>query len=121
MDIYREILPESYLLILTPATEPADAAQLARALRRAYRSGKPGVWVDCSHLSHLPFALLRVLVRFHHRLRQQQVTLVLCHVDGEVRQALCKLPTEVCPPVVPSLLDAERYCRVAHWPLVAAA
>ncbi|RSK50980.1 STAS domain-containing protein [Hymenobacter rigui] len=114
MEVYREILPDSYLLILTEAQLPAAEAQLTEALRMASRSGKPSIWVDCSQLHSLSFSALRVLARYYRRLRKRQIPLVLCHLGNETHQLLAKLPTALCPPVVPSLLDAERYCQHVH-------
>lgn len=114
MEVYREILPNSYLLILADDDAPTAEAQLSSALRLASRSGKPSIWVDCSHLHHLPLSSLRVLLRYYRRLRARQVPLVLCHLGEAAHQLLAKLPTASCPPVVPSLLDAERYCRHPH-------
>ncbi|RSK37256.1 STAS domain-containing protein [Hymenobacter metallilatus] len=117
MEVYREILPNSYLLILTEDQITAAEVQLTEALRVASRSGKPSIWVDCSQLHTLSFAALRVLARTYRRLRRRQVQLVLCHLGNESRQLMAKLPTALCPPVVPSLLDAERYCQHPH-PLI---
>ena len=114
MEVYREILPNSYLLILADDDAPTAEAQLSSALRLASRSGKPSIWVDCSHLHHLPLSSLRVLLRDYRRLRARQVPLILCHLGDAAHQLLAKLPTASCPPVVPSLLDAERYCQHPH-------
>ena len=118
MEVYREILPNSYLLILADDRAPAAEAQLTAALRLASRSGKPSIWVDCSHLPHLPLSSLRVLLRYYRRLRARKVPLILCHLGDAAHQLLAKLPTATRPPVVPSLLDAERYCQHTH-PLLA--
>lgn len=114
MEVHREILPNSYLLILAEDDAPATEQQLIYALRLASRSGKPSVWVDCSHLHRLPLSSLRILLRYYRRLRRQQVQLVLCHLGETAHQLFAKLPTAICPPVVPSLLDAERYCQHLH-------
>ena len=121
MEVYREVLPNSYLLILTDGDTPAAGVRapevpLLHALRRASRSGKTSIWVDCSHLQQLSLASLRVLLRFYRRLQQRQVSLVLCHLEGTVQQQLARLPASACPPVLPSLLDAESYCRTQHTP-----
>lgn len=114
MEVYREILPESYLLILAEEEDSAGEAQLSYALRLASRSGKSSIWIDCSHIPRLSFSALRMLVRYYRRLRNQHISLVLCHLGDPTRQQLAKLPTAVCPPVVPTLLDAEQYCRTQH-------
>ena len=118
MEVYREILPNSYLLMLISPTDSADDGQLACALRRAYRSGKHSIWVDCSQLQHLPVSFLPVLVRYYQRLRRRQIPLVLCHLGEAAQHCLNGLPTALRPPVVISLLDAEHYCRFTH-PLLA--
>ncbi|UYZ62674.1 STAS domain-containing protein [Hymenobacter weizhouensis] len=121
MEVYREILPNSYLLILSDSSTSAGSTSatevpLLHALHRASRSGKASIWIDCSHLQQLPLASLRVLLRFYRRLQQRRVSLVLCHLEGAARQQLAKLPGSLCPPVVPSLLDAESYCRTQQAP-----
>jgi hypothetical protein len=113
MEVYREILPQSYLLILTDS-EPEDLSPLAYALRLASRSGKSSIWIDCSHLPKMPFRVLRLLVRAYRRLRMRNVSMILCHMGDKDNHQMAKLPTSSCPPVVPSLLDAERYCQHQH-------
>ncbi len=114
MKIYQELLPESYLLILADDPDPTDVARLSYALRRASRSGRPSIWVDCSQLPQLPLASLRVLLRFYQRLRPRHIPLVLCHLDGQAHQRLARLPSDTRPPIMASLLDAEHYCRHLH-------
>ncbi|RAK66850.1 STAS domain-containing protein [Hymenobacter edaphi] len=112
MEVYREILPESYLLILADDVPPSFEREhaLDYALRRAARSGKSSVWVDCSHLHHLPPDAAELLAYYHDRLARHGMSLVLCHLTEDVRlelQALTAAPL----PVVSTLLDAERYCH----------
>lgn len=113
MEVYREILPQSYLLILTDS-EPKDLTPLSYALRLASRSGKSNIWIDCSHVTKMPFSVLRVLVRYYRRLLARNVSLVLCHVSDAAHQQMAKLATADRPPVMPSLLDAEQYCNSPH-------
>ncbi|AYA38512.1 STAS domain-containing protein [Hymenobacter oligotrophus] len=112
MEVYREILPESYLLILAddiPANVDDEDA-LDRALRRASRSGKSSVWVDCSHLHHLPADAAELLGYYYQRLSRHGMSLVLCHLNADVRAELESL-TATPLPVVETLLDAEKYCH----------
>ncbi|MFD2785049.1 STAS domain-containing protein [Hymenobacter rubripertinctus] len=120
MEVYREILPDSYLLMLTSPAEPADAIHLTQALRWASQSGKRSIWVDCSQLPALPPSSLRVLLRYYQRLRRRQIPLVLCHLNEAARHCLDALPSAQRPPMVASLLEAEHYCRFTH-PLLARA
>ncbi|TYZ09660.1 hypothetical protein FY528_10495 [Hymenobacter lutimineralis] len=112
MEVYREILPESYLLILAdevPAA-PHDGA-LDWALRRAARSGKSSVWIDCGHLTHLPPDAAELLTFYYHKLQKHGMSLVLCHLCPEVRLELEALVPVLHPPIVDTLLDAEHYCQ----------
>lgn len=112
MEVYREILPESYLLILAddvPASFEREDA-LDCALRRAARSGKSSVWVDCSHLQHLPTDAADLLAYYHDKLAEHGMSLVLCHLTDAVRAELEALNRRPLP-VVSTLLDAERYCH----------
>lgn len=80
MQVYREILPYSYLIILVETTPAASDAKLLRdALRRASRSGKQQVWLDCSGLSVLPLDMVAVLTRYAAWLRRHHTSLVVCH------------------------------------------
>ncbi|TGE21980.1 hypothetical protein E5K00_17145 [Hymenobacter aquaticus] len=114
MEVYREILPESYLLILaddvlSPDEQEDDA--LDRALSRAARSGKSSVWVDCSHLHHLPSDAAELLSYYYHKLSKHGMSLILCHLSDFTRQELQALVPALNVPIVPTLLDAERYCQ----------
>ncbi|QNE38843.1 hypothetical protein F1C16_04380 [Hymenobacter sp. NBH84] len=65
MQVYREILPNSYLVILVESAPAAtDAGLLRSALRQASRSGKEQVWLDCSGISFLPLDMLPILTRY---------------------------------------------------------
>ncbi|OON68001.1 STAS domain-containing protein [Hymenobacter sp. CRA2] len=113
MEVYREILPESYLLILADDIPPSldHEEALDRALRRAARSGKSSVWVDCSHLHHLPPDAAELLLYYYRKLTRHGMSLVLCHLNETVQAELERLTTARLP-VVSTLLDAERYCHL---------
>jgi anti-anti-sigma regulatory factor len=111
MNIYREILPDSYLLIPTGACQTTGDKALQRALYRASGSGKPNVWVDCSELHHPSAAVIELLGEFYVRLRQRHIQLILCHLEDEVQQAVQQLPTASQPLMLATLLDASLYCR----------
>lgn len=112
MEVYREILPDSYLLIL--ANDVPEAAEddnaLDWALRRAARSGKSSVWVDCSHLDHLPPNAAELLTFYYQKLHAHGMSLLLCHVNPNVQRELESLVPSLRPPIVKTLLDAEQYC-----------
>ncbi|SMB95212.1 hypothetical protein SAMN00120144_1889 [Hymenobacter roseosalivarius DSM 11622] len=114
MEIHREILPESYLLILAEDHTHPEEYGLARALQQAARSGKPSIWVDCSSLRHISGRALALLTSYCQRLRRRNTQLVLCHLAEEVQDSLKDTPEAACPPIVPTLLDAELYCHAAH-------
>ena len=106
--VFYELLPHSYLIILAPG--PADDAEtaLAHRLRRAERSGKPEVWVDCSLLSELSGAAAGLLWAAHHHLQEQYARLVLVHVAEPVKKTLLAQHLGPMPRIVPTLLDAAR-------------
>ncbi|SHI68252.1 hypothetical protein SAMN02745146_1376 [Hymenobacter daecheongensis DSM 21074] len=113
MEVYREILPESYLLILVDDVAPAtDADQaLLHALSRASRSGKVSIWVDCSYLQHVPGHAAELLARFGRKMNRKGISLVLCHLSEAVRRELVAQDPALAPLIVPTLLDAQQYCR----------
>ena len=86
MIVYHELLPQAYVLGLAPS--PALEGALAQQLRRAERSGKAAVWVDCRLLTSLSAGAVRLLHACHHRLRQRQAQLVLCRVSGALAGTL---------------------------------
>jgi len=102
MIVYHELLPEAYLLVLAanPTPGPVPEAELAEQLRRAARSDKPAVWVDCRLLPTLSRPAARLLWACHHRLRRRHARLVLCRVSGPLAQALDQAQhypdTELC-------------------------
>jgi len=111
LEVYHEILPESYLLILAENAELPEEVALAKALRRAARSGKAYVWVDCSHIRQLPQQALLLLLKYYQQLRQRHMPLVLCHLDESLQQLFRQLPAAARPPIVDTLLDADHYCH----------
>lgn len=113
MHVYREILPESYLLILT-GSHFTDAPTLQRALHRAGGSGKANIWVDCSELSHPAAAVIELLGQFCVQMRHRSIQLILCHLEDNCQQAVQQLPAASQPLVLATLLDAALYCRNLH-------
>jgi len=109
-EVYREILPESYLLILAPEQHTLGGVPLSQALYGAAHSGKPSVWVDCSNLQQLSHHTCQVLLHYYQQYMQLGISLVLCHLEPEVEQALVQACPTVPPPIVPTLLDADQYC-----------
>jgi hypothetical protein len=114
MEVYREILPESYLLILAddvPASSGSEDDALDRALSRAAKSGKSSIWVDCSHLHHLPSDAAELLSYYYHKLSKHGMSLILCHLSEAVQRELTALAPTLPLPILPTLLDAEKYCQ----------
>lgn len=111
MNVYREILPDSYLLILIDAQPTSEVAALQRALQRAQGSGKTSVWVDCSELHHPSSPVIELLSEFHRRLGHQHIQLVVCHLESHAQQVIQQLPTDAQPLILETLLDASLYCR----------
>ena len=114
MEIHREILPESYLLILAEDHTHPEEYGLARALQQAARSGKPSIWVDCSSLRHISGRAMALLSSYYQRLRRRNTQLVLCHLAEDVQESLKAVPENAYPPIVSTLLDAALYCHAAQ-------
>jgi hypothetical protein len=77
MQVYHEILPRIYRLWLVQGQEQQPALLLLQeALRRAARSGKRQVRIDC-RLPRLDMGVLRLLVRYRLRLRAMGIRLLI--------------------------------------------
>ena len=111
MNVYREILPDSYLLILSGPATPDDLPSLQQALNRAAASGKTNVWLDCSALVSLPTAIMGLLSDYHLRFQSRRLSLVLCHLTEAAAATLQLLPWAQRPATVATLLEAATYCR----------
>ena len=111
--VYREQLPESYLLVVGPGPvgEPEEA--LAHWLNCARTSGKPAVWVDCGMLNTLSEEAATLLLASHYQLQQAHARLVLVHVPQRVINELLERAPGAAPCIVPTLLDAALQ---APWP-----
>lgn len=94
MIVYHELLPQAYVLGLTPG--PAFEVALAQQLRHAERSGKAALWADCRLLTSLSAEAVRLLHTCHHRLRRRQARLVLCRVAGQLAGALRQASADLC-------------------------
>jgi len=108
MQVYREILPNSYLLILVDTSSRlTDVSLLRDALRRAGRSGKDSVWIDCSGLPMLKPTLVAILTHYAEWLRRRHMELIVCHPPATLTGASLE---ETCAGellVANTLLDAE--------------
>ncbi|GAA4012401.1 hypothetical protein GCM10022408_26400 [Hymenobacter fastidiosus] len=112
MEVYREILPESYLLILVDEQATTDSDRtLNLALGRAARSGKVSIWVDCSNVHQLPAHAAKLLVRYGRKLIKNGISLLLCHLSDTVRRELLTQDPDLNSLIMPTLLDAEQYCQ----------
>lgn len=102
MDVYHEILPDRYVLLLADSASPAaDAAPdtLARCLLQAGRSGKSSVWIDCSRLHTLPTAARDLLLSYQQRLGRRSIRLVLSRACDAVRLAFADVDPAVRPEI----------------------
>jgi len=107
LDVYRETLPNGFLLILSPdiATQRGEV-KLTRALHRASRSEKRAVLVDCSLVERLTEEAVDLLLAYAYMLRAQSRRLVLCHVPNAVTHHFLGIDPASQPLLVSSLLDA---------------
>jgi anti-anti-sigma regulatory factor len=107
LDIYRELLPNGFLLILSPdiASQQGEV-KLTRALHRASRSAKRAVLVDCSLVERLTEEAVDLLLAYAYMLRAQCRRLVLCHVPDAASHHFLNLDAASQPLLVSSLLDA---------------
>ncbi|WP_324674958.1 STAS domain-containing protein [Hymenobacter sp. GOD-10R] len=110
-EVYREILPESYLLILAPERHTLGSVPLAQALFGAAHSGKPSVWIDCSELHQLSTHTCQVLLHYHQQFTKRGIQLILCHLEPAIEQELVDASPAQPPTIVPTLLDADTYCH----------
>jgi hypothetical protein len=105
--VYHELLPESYLLLLTPGSPEALEYALEDSLKCACRSGKAAVWVDCEFLGNsLSKEAARTLWDYHHMLQGQHKKMVVVHASEEVKQTLLswRLSPSIC--FAQTLIDA---------------
>ncbi|TGE20218.1 hypothetical protein E5J99_01255 [Hymenobacter elongatus] len=107
LDVHRELLPNVFLLILSPdiATLTTEV-KLTRALHRASRSDRPAVIVDCGLVERLTQEAVDLLLAYAFVLRAQSRRLVLCHVPDAMRHHFLHLDEASQPMLALSLLDA---------------
>lgn len=106
MDVHREVLPNGFLLILSPDTSSSDDVKLTRALHRASRSEKPAILVDFSLVSTISEESIELLLAYAFLMHNQERRLILCHVPQPVQHHFIYLDAASQPLLVPSLLDA---------------
>ncbi|OON69441.1 hypothetical protein [Hymenobacter sp. CRA2] len=107
LEVYREQLPDSYLLVLREIADIGAEIPLERALHRAARSNKPAVWVDCSLCQQPSAEAVDLLLAYHEALSHAGRNLVLTHVGDHARARLTD-SSALLPTIVPTLLDAAR-------------
>ena len=107
LDVHRELLPDSYLLIVAPETTDAPEHKLARGLHRATRSGRRLIWVDCSLLKEIPNEAIDLLLAYDYHLRHQGRELVLCHLPESALSYFSGMAANERPALAANLLDAH--------------
>ncbi|GAA3927751.1 hypothetical protein [Hymenobacter algoricola] len=107
LDVQRELLPNGFLLILSPdvGCEPNEV-KLTRALHRASRSSKYAVLVDCSLVECLSEEAVDLLLAYSFMLHAQNRRLVMCHVPDPMRFHFLDLDEPSQPLLALTLLDA---------------
>ncbi|QJX48277.1 hypothetical protein HMJ29_15615 [Hymenobacter taeanensis] len=106
LDVYREVLPNGFLLILSPEASPTDEIKLSRALHRATRSDKQAILIDFGLVDHISEEAIELLLAYAYMLHSQERRLILCHVPQPVQHNFIFLDAASQPLLVPSLLDA---------------
>ncbi|SNR32980.1 MULTISPECIES: hypothetical protein [Hymenobacter] len=106
LDVHREMLPNGFLLILSPDTSSSDEVKLTRALHRASRSEKGAILVDLSLVDTLSDEAIDLLLAYAFMLHAQDRRLILCHVPQPAQHHFLYLDAASQPLLVPSLLDA---------------
>ncbi|MET4106325.1 hypothetical protein [Hymenobacter sp. UYP22] len=106
LDVHREVLPNGFLLILSPDAASSDEVKLTRALHRASRSEKSAILVDLSLVDSLTSEAIDLLLAYAFILHAQQRRLILCHVPEPAQHHFLYLDAASQPLLVPSLLDA---------------
>lgn len=106
LDVHREILPNGFLLILSPDSSSSDEVKLTRALHRASRSEKRAILVDLSLIDALSDEAIDLLLAYAFLLHAQGRRLILCHVPQPAQHHFLYLDVASKPLLVPSLLDA---------------
>ncbi|WP_022822795.1 STAS domain-containing protein [Hymenobacter norwichensis] len=115
LDVFREVLPDGYLLILSPEiANPHGEVKLSRALHRATRSEKQAVMIDCSLVERLSDEAVELLLAYSFILRAQGRRLVLSHVPNPVRYHFLDLDPASQPLLVSSLLEAVDEIKLSY-------
>jgi len=110
LTIYRDKLPDSYLLIVASVNKPQDPTALDRALHRAGRSGKRNVWLDCSlwearDVSSEACLLLRA---YHDAFAALGINMVLAHAPEKLQHCLETNDAAPAPRLVEWLVESFR-------------
>ncbi|MCA8830816.1 STAS domain-containing protein [Hymenobacter pini] len=106
LDVHREVLPNGFLLILSPDAASTDEVKLTRALHRASRSDKHTILVDLSLIESLTSEAIDLLLAYAFLLHAQGRRLILCHVPQSDQHHFLYLDVASQPLLVPSLMDA---------------
>lgn len=106
LDVHREVLPNGFLLILSPDAASSSEMKLTRALHRASRSEKSAILVDLSLVDAVSEEAIELLLAYAFILHAQGRRLILCHVPEPAQHHFLYLDAASQPLLVPSLLDA---------------
>jgi anti-sigma B factor antagonist len=87
MELYHEIRPDAFVLILTGSIDDADARELDLAFHKALHSRRNQILVDCHKLSFISAAGIGVFLAHLPHLREKGVQLAFAGLPAKIREA----------------------------------
>lgn len=94
MELYHEIRPEAYVLILAGPIDECDASELRQAFHKAIQSRREAIIVDCHMLAAISSACIGIFLSHLPLFREKGIRLIFEGLNAASRQVFLSLGLE---------------------------
>ena len=111
MELYHEIKAQAYVLILSGNLDGNSAGEIDNLLKKAIKSQKKNVLIDCRNLNYISSAGLGIFLSNLPELKEKEISLVFFGMKPAVRKVFSYLGLEAVLTIKDNL-EEEQYDTV---------
>lgn len=108
MEIYHEIKAQAYVLILSGNLDENNAAEIDNFLRKAIKSHKKNILIDCRNLNYISSAGLGIFLSNLPELKEKNISLIFFGMKPGVQKVFSYLGLDAVLTIKDNL-EEEQY------------
>ncbi|MGV3586209.1 MAG: STAS domain-containing protein [Adhaeribacter sp.] len=108
MELYHEIKAQAYVLILSGNLDEHNAGEIDNLLKKAIKSRKKNVLIDCRNLNYISSAGLGIFLSNLPELKEKEISLIFFGMKPGVRKVFSYLGLDAVLTIKDNL-EEEQY------------